>query len=105
MLLFLGNEETLELIEDAMFVIVLDENRPNSDSECCLSLLTGNPHNRWADKSLSVIVFENGRGGVNSDHTPMDAVSNTEYNNILKFNKVMTATRRSKYFCSIEIYF
>jgi hypothetical protein len=31
---------------------------------------------RWADKSLSVIVFENGRGGVNSDHTPMDAMVN-----------------------------
>ena len=31
---------------------------------------------RWADKSLSVIMFENGHGGVNSDHTPFDAMVN-----------------------------
>ena len=69
-----GNAETLDLIESAMFVIVLDEDRPSSDSECCWSLMAGNPSNRWADKSLQIIVFDNGRGGVNSDHSPMDAV-------------------------------
>ena len=31
---------------------------------------------RWADKSLSVIEFENGGGGVNADHTPIDAMVN-----------------------------
>ena len=70
-----GNAETLDLIESAMFVIVLDEDRPSSDSECCWSLMAGNPSNRWADKSLQIIVFDNGRGGVNSDHSPMDAVN------------------------------
>ncbi len=29
---------------------------------------------RWADKSLSVIQFSNGHGGVNCDHTPIDAM-------------------------------
>ena len=69
-----SNAGSLDLIESAMFVIVLDEDRPSSDSECCWSLMAGNPSNRWADKSLQVIVFDNGRGGVNSDHSPLDAV-------------------------------
>ena len=69
-----SNSASLDLIESAMFVIVLDEEKPSSDSECCWSLMAGNPSNRWADKSLQVIVFDNGRGGVNSDHSPMDAV-------------------------------
>ena len=29
---------------------------------------------RWADKSLSVVQFSNGHGGVNCDHSPIDAM-------------------------------
>ena len=31
---------------------------------------------RWADKSLSLISFSNGHGGINSDHSPFDAMVN-----------------------------
>ena len=31
---------------------------------------------RWADKSYTVVMFDNGSGGVNSDHTPFDAMVN-----------------------------
>ena len=31
---------------------------------------------RWADKSYSIIMFDNGVGGINSDHTPFDAMVN-----------------------------
>lgn len=74
--MYLGNEKNLELVETALCVVVLDQHRPSTDSETCWHLMCGDPSNRWADKSLTVIVFENGRGGVNSDHTPMDAMVN-----------------------------
>lgn len=70
------NRKSLDTIETAMMVVVLDKAAPKSDSECCSLIMAGDPSNRWADKSLSVIVFENGRGGVNSDHSPMDAMVN-----------------------------
>ncbi len=31
-------------------------------------------YTRWADKSLSVIQYSNGHGGVNCDHSPIDAM-------------------------------
>ena len=57
-----------------MFVVALDESRPRDFSEVCWGLMAGNPDYKWSDKSLSVIVFDNGRGGINSDHSPMDAM-------------------------------
>ena len=48
----------------------IGNNRPENGNSAA------NTHFRWADKSLSVIMFENGQGGVNSDHTPFDAMVN-----------------------------
>ena len=30
---------------------------------------------RWYDKSFTVVIFDNGRGGLNAEHTPVDAMT------------------------------
>jgi hypothetical protein len=40
------NVKSLETIESAMFVVVLDEEEPRSESEVCQKLMTGLPENR-----------------------------------------------------------
>jgi hypothetical protein len=40
------NLKSLETIESAMFVVVLDEEEPRSESEVCQKLMTGLPENR-----------------------------------------------------------
>ena len=49
-----------------------DPNHPYY-SEYCKSLLTGNGSNRWFDKSVTLIVFENGVTGMNCEHSFGDA--------------------------------
>ena len=46
-----------------------------------------NDFNRWADKSYSVIMFDNGKGGVNSDHTPIDAMVNVVTSHFIDLGK------------------
>ncbi|MFN3545816.1 MAG: choline/carnitine O-acyltransferase, partial [Thiobacillus sp.] len=36
-------------------------------------ILHGNGTNRWFDKSVSMVVFANGRAGFNGEHTWADA--------------------------------
>ena len=45
-ILYLGNGKQLEIIETAMFIVVLDESRPKNDSEVSWSLMVGKPQNR-----------------------------------------------------------
>ena len=45
-LIRLGNQSLLEKVETAMFIVVLDKNRPETDSEVSWSLMVGDPKNR-----------------------------------------------------------
>ena len=44
----LGNKDVLEIIEKSLFVVVLDDELPTDDSDCCWKLMCGNPSNRYA---------------------------------------------------------
>ncbi|KAK2726998.1 hypothetical protein QYM36_007743 [Artemia franciscana] len=68
------NQKNLELIESAVLAVSIDEDRPRSESECIRYLLAGNPMNRWADKSTTLVCFASGWVGMTSDHTPFDAM-------------------------------
>ncbi|XP_022250170.1 peroxisomal carnitine O-octanoyltransferase-like isoform X1 [Limulus polyphemus] len=68
------NELYLQEIEDAISVLVIDENEPQTETEALLESLTGNCFNRWADKSVTNIFFNNGRLGFSADHTPFDGL-------------------------------
>jgi len=67
------NKVSLNVVESALFVLVLDDEVPTTNSEMGLSLLAG-VGNRWYDKSLTLVAFKNGRIGANAEHTWADAL-------------------------------
>ena len=49
----LGNKDVLEIIEKSLFVVVLDDELPIDDSDCCWKLMCGNPSNRYGSTVYS----------------------------------------------------
>ncbi|MGF1792636.1 choline/carnitine O-acyltransferase [Photobacterium profundum] len=67
-----NNRESMTVIEDAAFVLCLDENTPDEINEVSKQLLHGDGSDRFFDKSLQFIVFKNGKTGINFEHTGVD---------------------------------
>lgn len=67
------NARNLDVIDKALFVLCLDEESPRDVDTAGHLCLVGNGENRWYDKIVQYIVFKNGRGGLNGEHTPIDA--------------------------------
>ncbi|KAI9104685.1 acyltransferase ChoActase/COT/CPT [Phlyctochytrium arcticum] len=70
------NKENLNTIDEALFAVCLDDTSAphNIDKSHHQIFHNFDAHNRWFDKALQLIVFNNGRAGVNGEHTPADAV-------------------------------
>lgn len=66
------NRLSLERIEKALSVLVLDDNEPTDTQEILKQSMCGDSRNRWADKSIASIAFKNGTFGASADHTPYD---------------------------------
>jgi carnitine O-acetyltransferase len=58
------NPEALEAIQSAMFILCLDDDSPKTNEEASRLLLSQNATNRWFDKSIQFVVFENGMAGL-----------------------------------------
>ncbi|XP_062860356.1 carnitine O-palmitoyltransferase 1, muscle isoform [Trichomycterus rosablanca] len=74
------NKKSLDVIETAAFFLTLDEEahgydpeKPNSMDLYAKSLLHGKCYDRWFDKSFTLIVYKNGKIGVNAEHSWADA--------------------------------
>lgn len=68
------NRSSLECIERAAFLMVFeDDEAPPTLLDEVRSLLIGNGHNRWADKSFTLVVQKDGRIGVHVEHAWADA--------------------------------
>ena len=67
------NRASLEVIESAVFCLVLDDAKPTTMTECGRQLIAGTGANRWFDKSITVVAFDNGRIGLNCEHSWADA--------------------------------
>jgi carnitine O-acetyltransferase len=67
-----GNAKALDAIETALFCLCLDQTAPKNALEACDELLHGDSGNRWFDKALSLIVFEDGTAGLNVEHSKLD---------------------------------
>ncbi|CAJ1057385.1 carnitine O-palmitoyltransferase 1%2C liver isoform isoform X1 [Xyrichtys novacula] len=75
------NKQSLDAIEKAAFFVTLDDteqrfeesNPVKSLDSYAKSLLHGNCHDRWFDKSFNLIVFKNGTMGLNAEHSWADA--------------------------------
>eukprot|EP01128_Nolandella_sp_AFSM9_P009061 TRINITY_DN5702_c0_g1_i1.p1 TRINITY_DN5702_c0_g1~~TRINITY_DN5702_c0_g1_i1.p1 ORF type:complete len:600 (+),score=73.78 TRINITY_DN5702_c0_g1_i1:3-1802(+) len=68
------NKESLAQIQRAAFVLCLDACSPRGDDEMAHTLLVGDSqyHNRFYDKPLQLVVFENGRAGIVGEHSRLD---------------------------------
>lgn len=69
------NENYLEIIENSLNVCALDDKVPKTSIETLCETICGNCVDRWADKSITNIVFNNGNLTANADHTPFDALA------------------------------
>ena len=63
------NQESLKTIEDALFVLCLDDYsvKPNPDFSHQQFFHSMNGRNRWFDKGIQIIVAPNGRAGANGE--------------------------------------
>ena len=68
-------ETALQTIEAAAFVVCLDEAKPTNAEERVRKFLFGNGSNRWYDKSLQIVVCNNGISAIVCEHAALDGVS------------------------------
>ncbi|CAB1341423.1 unnamed protein product, partial [Coregonus sp. 'balchen'] len=75
------NKHSLDCIERAAFFVTLDDEEQGMMGEdpvgnldrYAKSLLHGKCYDRWFDKSFSVVVYKNGKSGLNAEHSWADA--------------------------------
>ncbi|XP_065194202.1 carnitine O-palmitoyltransferase 1, liver isoform-like isoform X2 [Sycon ciliatum] len=67
------NSASLEAIETAALMVILDDSEPETDTEIALCCFTGNGANRFFDKTYEMIICANGIVGTNIEHAPTDA--------------------------------
>ncbi|KAI8976791.1 hypothetical protein BDB01DRAFT_844408 [Pilobolus umbonatus] len=70
------NAHTFNNIDSSLFVFCLDDYSSPDDLDLSHRNIIHGKHgrNRWFDKALSFIVENNGRAGINGEHSPADAV-------------------------------
>jgi carnitine O-acetyltransferase len=67
------NQQTLSMLEKALFVVCLDTGiTPGSPSGFTANLRDGNAHNRFYDKSMQIVVMENGKAGLCFERAAVD---------------------------------
>ncbi|KAF9438668.1 Carnitine O-acetyltransferase mitochondrial [Entomortierella beljakovae] len=68
-----SNKAHMAKIDSSMFVLCLDSTSPSSIEGFSRALWHGDGASRWFDKCFQLIVFANGRAGMNGEHSKMDA--------------------------------
>ncbi|XP_048031522.1 carnitine O-palmitoyltransferase 1, liver isoform-like [Megalobrama amblycephala] len=75
------NKRSLDCIEKAAFFVALDDDEQGMMGDdpagnldrYAKSLLHGKCYDRWFDKSFTVVVYKNGKNGLNAEHSWADA--------------------------------
>ncbi|WP_425455424.1 choline/carnitine O-acyltransferase [Amycolatopsis palatopharyngis] len=70
-----GNGDALDTIETALFCVCLEDFTPEDTKQACDQLLHGDSGNRWFDKAVSLIVFDDGTAGINIEHCGLDGTT------------------------------
>lgn len=73
------NAASLEAVESALLCVVLEQAAPADAREAGEHLLHGNSADRWFDRSLTVVVFADGRAGVSVEHSCLDGTTVLEF--------------------------
>lgn len=67
------NAASIDVIERSAFIVCLDDTNPVTKDEISRACWHGEGRNRYFDKALQFIVFDNGKAGFNGEHSMMDA--------------------------------
>ncbi|KAG7384602.1 Carnitine O-palmitoyltransferase 1, liver isoform [Phytophthora boehmeriae] len=67
------NKRSLETIESAVFVVVLQNDTAKDWTSMGKDLIHGSGGNRWFDKSFNLVVYKNSVAGINAEHAWADA--------------------------------
>ncbi|GAA0953147.1 choline/carnitine O-acyltransferase [Actinocorallia libanotica] len=70
-----ANPAALEDVESALFCLCLEDTAPATALEACDLLLHGDSGDRWFDKAVSLIVFPDGKAGINVEHCGLDGTT------------------------------
>ncbi|KAI7902342.1 acyltransferase ChoActase/COT/CPT, partial [Cokeromyces recurvatus] len=71
----------LTIIEQALFAVALDDHSNGTDGASWTKTILcghqglGHGHNRWYDKSFTLVVENNGMCGLSGEHSPVDALT------------------------------
>ncbi|MFI1741477.1 choline/carnitine O-acyltransferase [Streptomyces sioyaensis] len=90
-----GNAAALEDIETALFCVCLEDFAPADVQDACDQLLYGDRGNRWFDKAVSLIVFADGRAGINVEHCELDGTTILGFTDALLSTPAEEHSRRS----------
>lgn len=66
------NAESLDLIENSLFMLCLESRQPEDMEDLSMTMLLGDGHSRWFDKSMQLIVCPGGEAAINMEHTGTD---------------------------------
>ncbi|KAM4531512.1 carnitine O-palmitoyltransferase 1, liver isoform 1-T2 [Odontesthes bonariensis] len=75
------NKRSLDIIDRAAFFVTLDDEEQGMRGDdpagnldrYAKSLLHGKCYDRWFDKSFSIVIYKNGKSGLNAEHSWADA--------------------------------
>ncbi|MFG2832558.1 choline/carnitine O-acyltransferase [Streptomyces sp. NPDC048434] len=89
------NADALDDIETALFCVCLEDFAPADIQQACDQLLHGDRGNRWFDKAVSLIVFADGRAGINVEHCELDGTTILSFTDALLSATAEEHSRRS----------
>jgi carnitine O-acetyltransferase len=89
------NLRMLDAVESALFCLCLDEFVPTTSEEACDQLLHGDSGNRWFDKAVSLIVFPDGRAGLNVEHSCLDGTTVVDFVDVVLGQSAEDHSRQS----------
>ncbi|MFC7217585.1 choline/carnitine O-acyltransferase [Streptomyces polyrhachis] len=90
-----ANAAALEDVESALLCLCLEDATPADTKDACDRLLYGDGGNRWFDKALSLIVFPDGRAGINVEHCELDGTTILALTDALLETPAAELSRRS----------
>ncbi|KAI8988616.1 acyltransferase ChoActase/COT/CPT [Mycotypha africana] len=74
------NKQVIDKIETASFVVCLDDSSPKYRDDLCRACWHGDGRNRYFDKPVQFIVFDNGKAGFIGEHSCMDGTATCRLN-------------------------
>jgi len=77
----LGNSDSLDMVDHAMFMMTLDNYAYTSPGDCCKQTYCGEAENRWPDKSFQVVMGKCVCPGVVFEHAWGDGAAVLSYMN------------------------